>query len=221
MKRAVVLGTLLACAAVFSVVGGTSEVAAQSRKDIKSVLHKPLIMGASVSAGFSTKGPGTRAAERFTTKSNIKNIARDQMPAHRYKNIGPNLLKNHTAVIAVDFLFWDTVGFGTNGSIEALDKLISTTRALDIPLVIGDVPQVIPFQMSRDNINRELYARCHAQHRCYILPLVELHRRANQDGIVINGKKYSFKELTTDGLHLNAVASQYVANMIVRILSRQ
>ena len=45
-------------------------------QNLKKTFHRPVIIGASVSAGFITESPGERAARRYTTQENITNQAR-------------------------------------------------------------------------------------------------------------------------------------------------
>lgn len=138
-----------------------SFVASPLVSEAHELLQKPLIVGASVSSGYGTEGPGNRLSRRFTKKENIVNIAipgstgRSHVPS-----LKPELVKDRSIIIAMDFLFWDSVYSNSNESLAALDHLIQ------------------------------------------------------QGFLEIKGRKYTFKELVPDGLHLVEVAGEFLADRI-------
>ena len=216
--RVLAFSLLILTAATLTFFSGSTGEARNT--NLKTIFRRPLIIGASVSSGYATLGPGTRAALRFTSKSNIRNIARNGMRGAAYRNLNTSFLKNYSVIIAVDFLFWDSVRSDFKESVRALDHLLNSAASLGIPVVIGDIPELIPFQFNRSRLNREIRARCKTKNRCYVLPLVELHRQAEEEGIMIRGKRYEYRDLTTDGLHLNSMGSEYLAEKIIELLSR-
>lgn len=186
--------------------------------NLRQVFSRTLILGASVSRGYATEGPGTRAAKRFGGK--VENLAEDEAPASDFdEEITQEFLAPYTAVIAIDFLFWDSGNVFFNGQSKGkFDELVEAAAERGIPLVVGDIPQLINWQLSRDTLNRHIYATCKPEKRCYVLPFNQLHAQAKGEGLVIRGKRYTFEELADDGLHLNEIGSEYIADRIIGLL---
>ncbi len=143
------------------------------------LLKKPLIVGASVSAGFGTEGPPTRLAKRFTSMSDILNLAVPGSAARgQLSLLNPEVLKDRTIVVAMDFLFWDSVYPEVKPSVQALDRLIRLAGARKIPLIIGDIPLLLGNrQINRAELNREIHAAARPKKRCYVVRLDDLHRK--------------------------------------------
>jgi hypothetical protein len=200
-----------------SVVSQAEFRGADSR--LRTVFRRPVIIGASVSAGFITESPGDRAARRYTAPENITNQAKSGASGREFTNINPTWAEQFSVVIAVDFLFWDSIQLDPTDSVRALMNLIASASQAGVPLVLGDIPQLLPNQVYRDFLNRQIHATCKVRNRCYILGLDRLHQQAVTDGIVINGRRYFYRDLTFDGLHLNAIGSEYAASMIIRLLA--
>jgi hypothetical protein len=184
------------------------------------LLQKPLIVGASVSSGFGTEGPGDRLAKRFTAPENIVNVAVPGATGRSHtEGLTPDLVKDRSVILAMDFLFWDSVYPDTRPSVQALDRLIRLAGARKIPLVVGDIPSLLGArQVSRATLNKEIRDRCTARKSCYVLKLDDLHRKVMQDRYLeVNGRRYSFRELVPDGLHLADVAGEFLADQIYQL----
>lgn len=181
------------------------------------LLQKPLIIGASLSAGYSTTSPGDRLSRRFTSADEIRNLARAGMPGRDHAaKLTPDLLKDRSLVIAMDYLFWDSTLSGANESLASLDRLIQLTRTRRIPLIVGDIPELLPGrQPLRARLNKEIHRRCRILKDCYVLELDRLHRRVLRErALEIKGRRYDLRELVPDGLHLAELASEYLADFI-------
>ena len=192
----------------------------------KSFLSRPLILGASVSSGKHTKGPGDRAAEMAGSTS-IQNLARSGQKATQYEFLQEAVVADRTSIIAIDLLFWDSTARDTRKSIETTNKLLSYAKKKQIPLVLGDIPLVVTGwrsllkpQRNRDILNSYIRSVCRPENNCLLLEFDRLHRVSSSVGITIKGKKYFYRDLAPDGKHLNAVASEHVAEMIVDLLTR-
>ena len=46
-----------------------------------------------------------------------------------------------------------------------------------------------------------------------------LHQVATNEGLLINGRRYSYRDLSVDGVHPNAFAADYIAGLIVGLLN--
>lgn len=184
------------------------------------LLKKPLIIGASVSSGFGTLSPGDRLSRRFTSEDNIINEARPGSRATDHLPIlKPELVKDRSVILAMDFLFWDSVMPDIKPSISALDRLLRLANARKIPVVVGDIPELlIGRQVNRAPLNREIYARCTAKKFCHILKLDDLHRKVMRDRYLeVKGRRHTFRELVPDGLHLGDVAGEFLADKIYEL----
>ncbi len=100
-----------------------------------------------------------------------------------------------------------------------MQKLISQVKEINIPIVLGDVPSLLPqYQPYADTINKELQASCASYDKCFILPLHEIVHQTLKDGYIIQGgKKYLVQELIPDGLHIVKPASLYLADRIAKL----
>lgn len=184
------------------------------------VFKRPLIIGASVSDDFQTDSPGKELAFRYTKPSEIKTIAKNgRQGKDTLQLVNLNTLKDRTVIIGVDLFFWDSTKPNPKESIKALNKLISQARERDIPIVLGDIPTLLPqFQPSALNLNKELLQTCRDYEKCYILPLHDILHAVLADGYLVHReKKYTLEELIPDGLHLAKPASEYLADRILKL----
>lgn len=184
------------------------------------LLKKPLIVGASVSSGYGTEGPGDRLARRYTSKDNIVNVAVPGATGRaQAESITPELVKDRSIILAMDFLFWDSVYPDTKPGFAALDRLIRLAGARKIPLIVGDIPSLIGSrQVNRAALNREIHSRCTAKKNCFVLRLDDLHRKVMQDRYLeVKGRRYTFRELVPDGLHLADAAGEFLADQIYQL----
>lgn len=180
-------------------------------------LQRPLIIGASVSSGFLTKGPGERAAAWY--QGTPTNVAHSGASGHQFSGISGASLAPYTSIIAVDFLFWDSTSEDVGPSLAALRRLEAAAERAHVPLVLGDIPNLIGTQVSRDVLNQAIHSTCRKSRGCLLLNLDQLHRQAYWAGVPIDGESYHYSRLTFDGLHLNERGADYVARMIVDVLN--
>jgi hypothetical protein len=186
-----------------------------------SWFEKPLIAGASISADFKTKSPGKRLAERFTDAAKITTVAQSGAPALQIEpRITSELLSSHTLLIAMDLFFWDSTQGDPAPSLAALDRLLEKAEQAGIPLILGDIPALIPIgQSSRSALNRALREKCVRAQQCYLLPLDSIHRTLIEEGsISFEGAKYTLREVMPDGLHLSDVGARYLADRMAALL---
>jgi len=133
--------------------------------------------------------------------------------------LNSELVKDRSVILAMDFLFWDSVYPDTHQSLQALDRLMRLAGARKIPLVIGDIPALIPNrQVQREALNKAIYERCNTRRNCHVLKLDDLHRRVMRDRYLeVKGRRYTFRELVPDGLHLADVAGEFLADQIYQL----
>jgi len=191
--------------------------AAEEKPSIAELFKKPLITGASVSAGYGTASPGRRLSLRHTTEKNINTVAAGGTSGIDLEaRLGEDVLEDRTVILAMDFFFWDSTLASSDKSEAAIDNLIAKAEKLGIPIVLGDIPELLPGrQPSRKTLNAKIEKACARYERCVVLKLDELARRVRREGgLEIKGRYYPFHELVPDGLHLSAVAADYLADFI-------
>jgi hypothetical protein len=186
------------------------------RFDLDRILRRPLIVGASVSADWSSLSPGKRAALRHTRPELIRTIATGGATSREvWQKVDRTDLVDRSVIIAVDLFFWDstfTIG-NLKPSLTVMKAVANTARDLGIPLVLGEIPALIPErQPSRDRLNDEI-AKIESHDRlCRVMPFDRIHREILSSGSLSwRGKTWSITDLVPDGLHLSEVASEYLA----------
>lgn len=193
-------------------------MAEASPSQVKDILQRPLIVGASVSADFLTPSPGKRLALKYTSNDQIKVIARNGKPAREVlRSVTESSLKDRTAIIGIDLFFWDSFGGSIQESFKALENLKTLSEKLKLPLVLGEIPELSPqFQPHARNLNAKIHELCKTENLCKVLPLNSMLRKVLIDGhITQNGQKYSLQSLLPDGLHISAPASEYLSKRIL------
>jgi hypothetical protein len=200
-------------------VSGASPV---TKLPLAHALERPLIVGASQSANWGTTSPPERLALRHTTPSRILRVADGGAPGRRMiPKVSDAMLADRTSVLSTDVLFWDSTLHDAGPSIAALRDLVERAASHQIPIVIGDIPELLPGrQPTRTALNAAIHATCTRQRRCTVLPLDQLHRRVLQQGYLeIEGRRYTMSALLPDGLHLSTPAAEYLAEAFEKTLS--
>ena len=213
--------------AILSFVSSSQALALNPNLNLKSdaeLFAKPLITGASISADWASLSPGKRLAERLAKSPDIRVIARGgQTGASVLAGVTPTVLKDRSVIVGFDLFFWDSTRASVAPSLKALKTLVAQAQANNIPLLIGDIPELVPgHQPMRRQLNEAIYSACGAAKNCFVIPLDELYQKISKDGFVeIKGKKYSFFDLVPDGLHIGNVAGDYLADLIYQTLRPQ
>ena len=208
---------LVAAAATFSSMAMAEGIRA------KDMFRKPLITGASVSADYGNKSPGKTLALRYTTPENITTKAYGGRPGREViKEIKAATVNDRTIILAVDFLFWDSTLADPDPSRKALQQLVGYASDHKIPIILGEIPELLPGrQPMRAQLNTHIQKTCASYVQCYVMPFNQLHQQVLKDGFLeIKGKRYSLKELVPDGLHLSAQTSEYLADLMLAVLSK-
>lgn len=183
-------------------------------------LKSPLIVGASVSADFMSDSPGKILASKYTSSGNIKKVA--QWGAGSSDILGrikDRHLKNTTAIIGLDFLFWDSVDSSVSEASKNIGSLIGLAKQKNIPVIFGDIPNLLSGQAHRTGINAALRSQCATYSKCKIFSLSQLYAEVNRSkGLTIRGKFVRKDELLPDGLHLSQIASEEIARRLAPLL---
>lgn len=195
---------------------------ASPNSQLQKWLSAPLITGASVSADWASLSPGKKLALRYTDSRNILTVAQGGRPGvETIKSVRSAKLADRSIIIAVDFFFWDSTLPAPDASLKALDELVEKASAQKIPVVLGEIPALLPasYQPQRERLNEEIAARCAQYAKCFVMPFDQLHRQIMSDGYwLVKGKKLTIKQIVPDGLHLSQSAGDALADKLESVL---
>lgn len=184
-------------------------------KKLKILLQKPLIIGSSTSADRISQSPAKKLSLDYTSLENIKKITRNGSGGFKIlKDLHSIDLSDRTVIIALDLFFWDsTLKSSLNLSYEQMERLIKMAEERGIPLIIGNVPELLPgFQPARQYINEAIAKTCYINKNCYMFDMEALLKKLREEGyLTFSGKRYLLTELIPDGLHLSAAGSALLA----------
>ncbi len=184
---------------------------------LEFLMQKPLLVGASVSGDHSANSPGKRLALQYTKRENIKTIAQNGVGSFKIlQSLREEDVMDRTIIIAIDLFFWDSTLNEVESSLEKLNQLTQMAKKYQVPLIIGDVPELIPgWQPQRKILNAAIQAHCSRMNYCYHISLDDILLNVMRHGYIVSaGRKYSLGELVPDGLHLNAVGSEIIAERL-------
>lgn len=184
-------------------------------------LKTPLIIGASVSQGFLAESPGKLLARRYTDVKNIRTIAfNGHSSIDVLRRVPSESFADRSAVIAVDLFFWDSLRDSPEASLAGMRRLFEEVRTRKIPLVVGDIPNLLPSrQPQAAKLNQEMRKLCSQTPDCSILSLDSMARKLLQTGYLdYEGRRFGIAELVPDGLHISPTASAYLADQIAGLL---
>ncbi|MES2744360.1 MAG: SGNH/GDSL hydrolase family protein [Bdellovibrionota bacterium] len=209
-----------------SIVTSTATVlsASESGPSLERVMRRPLIVGASVSADWASKSPGKLLALRYTDENQIKTIAfGGKSGSFVLKKVGEEQLRDRTVVIGLDLFFWDATLRSADDSLKEMKKLIAAVKARDIPIILGEVPNLLPgMQPQAALINRELQKACDNYAKCTVVPFTDMLVKVLSEGALnYKGTRYNLRQLIPDGLHIGPIASQYIADTLYETLNKQ
>jgi hypothetical protein len=192
---------------------------------LKSLLAKPLIVGASVSANHrGIASPGRQLALRATTSAEIHTVAKSGKPAREVlQKFSEDDLKDRTIVIGTDLLFWDSTQPAISESIEMFRKFVQAIIAREIPLVLGEVPGFFPaMQTHWKLLNEEIRVVEKNYSKCVILPFDKIYHQILDEGSFRHrGMEYTIHELVPDGLHLSTLAGKVLADLMQDLLTKK
>lgn len=192
-----------------------------STSNVSEAMSRPLLTGASVTAGHTAPSPGLLLSEKYTTTDKVVTLARNGAKGMEIiPEITDAVLSDRTIVIGVDLMFWDSTLGDIGPSTIALEKLINMCADKKIPLVIGDIPNLVGFfQFQRRALNRKIHELCVVEKGCKILSIDEINQKLTQQGfIAFGGQRYNRSELLPDGLHLSRIGSEIVASYLEKLI---
>ena len=203
------------------VLVNAAEASQESRNEkLKKIFHKPLIVGASVSADYHAISPGKKVALQYTQPENIKVIAQNGKPSFQMlPRLTEAVLKSRSSLVGVDLFFWDSFRAVPDESLQAMTSVFNKAKTNDLDLILGEIPEVVPFyQKSALVLNQKMRELCSGYAKCKILPLHGILREALSKGFIVHkNKKYTLSELLPDGLHISSAASDLLADEMIKL----
>jgi hypothetical protein len=185
--------------------------------ELAFAMQRPLITGASVSADLTTESPGKRLSLRYTDRASIRTIAQGGRSGRAtISTLSASDFKDRTAIIAMDLFFWDSVMIDTYASLKALKYIVTLAKNLDVPLLLGEIPLLLPSrQPGANTLNDAIHSASKTHEKCFVMPFRELLLKVLQDGfLLIDGKQRCLEELIPDGLHLSDLGAEYLADVM-------
>jgi hypothetical protein len=186
---------------------------------LSRVLARPLICGASVSADFASTSPGKRLALRYTSAESILTRAKGgRTGIETLASLSPADYEGRTSILAVDLFFWDSGLPEARSSVNSLRELAARAKQLGVPLLLGDVPELIPgWQPSRVALNEAVGQLSGAVRVVPFDPMFQELRTTG--GLMIAGRRRSWRELAPDGLHIGAEAAEFLSLTLETLLA--
>jgi hypothetical protein len=142
------------------------------------LFSKPLIIGASVSAGYGTSsgGPASILSRALNPDTEIINIAFNGATSDRFMRGTPKNLPS--LIMGLDMFFWDTVLNRCGGDYEQETRnFFECFQSRGVPMVIGKIPTNAPFPIGvrlagtrpcTTKINRLLDELCTPEKNCLL-----------------------------------------------------
>lgn len=179
------------------------------------LFSRPLIIGASISAGYGTGdgGPGAVLARMINPNAKITNIARSgatsvQSTSHvDFDSYSPSI------VMGFDLFFWDAAREQVNTKFEQnTRKIFKSFQDRKIPMIIGKIPVVdLPFGLkaagikkSSEKVNALLEELCTLKKNSLLYDPLEVFMRMDSD------------EYFSDNLHLTTKGNQFCASFLAQ-----
>lgn len=193
---------------------GAPEVPNGELANTLCLFSKPLIIGASVSAGYgtSTGGPAAILSRELNPSTEIKNIAFNGASSGYFTG-APK--EKPSVVMGFDMFFWDTVLSHCEGDYEKGTRVFfKRFERMKVPMIIGKIPTTAAFPIGvrlaagrpcTAKINRLIDELCTIEKNCIIYdPATCLNSMRSPSGYFI------------DQVHPNAEGNEFCARDFIR-----
>lgn len=178
------------------------------------LFSRPLILGASISAGYGTQdgGPGSVLARMLNPLSQITNLAKNGATSVQSTSRVDFKKYNPTLIMGFDLFFWDVARSQIDSNFESHTRsLFKAFQDLNAPVILGQLPEVPSFLSGK-------FSSLIKNAKKVNLLLEEL---ASKDSKVVLYNplecllSMDSSEYFSDGLHLSRKGNQYCANYIL------
>lgn len=201
---------------------------------------RPVVIGASVSAGFLGTPLGTVLDKSLAGAHEIKSVANTYFFRAPIKNGRAHVKAaqdfDASVVFAVDYLFWFVYVSGANldERMDRLDTALDNLESLKGPVIVGDIPdmrtakawmlpaEVVPPAEQLARLNQHVHDWARDKVNVHVVPLARWSEPLLKGKDVIqSGTTFTAKQLLSfDGLHLNPRGVRYLMRNIDAELER-
>ena len=185
-------------------------------KNDKELFSRPLVLGASISAGYGTRDGGLGAVLSKTINPEARVINKAISGATSVQSTSHLDLETYdpSVVLGLDLFFWDAARCQTGKKFESNTKrlfesfqhtpmIIAKVPVIDLPFIGGKAKELIE-SANKVNTLLELLALSHS--RCLLYDPVPCFLSMG-----FGSPKYF-----SDGLHLNSAGNKYCAEFFIR-----
>ncbi len=180
----------------------------------RNVFSRPLIIGASISAGYGTRdgGPGAVFARLINPEAKITNLAYNGATSVASTAALDVSAHSPTVLLGLDLFFWDAVLGQTGSRFEAsTKKFFDQLRDRDLPAILGKVPVFdFPFGIRAEVIG---------QHVRKVNALLEEHAERAKKVLLYDPLSCLLKmdgsDHFSDGLHLTRKGNEFCAQFLL------
>ncbi len=184
------------------------------------LFSKPLVIGASVSAGYGTSsgGPAAILSRRLNPDADVRNLAFNGATSSSFTEAIPSTMPS--VIMGFDMFFWDTAFNRCGGEYEEQTRsFFQRFQSRGIPMVIGKIPTNAPFPLgvriagSRPctaRINRLLDELCTIENNCLLYDPNDCFQ-AMRTPVSSGGQSYFL-----DQMHPTAAGNEFCAREFMR-----
>ena len=181
-------------------------------KELK-LFSRPLIIGASISAGFGTKngGPCEVFARMMNPKAKITNLAGNGYTSFQSTSRMNLDKQNPSIIMGLDMFFWDAVRTEIGSRFMAHTRnVFMECHERGIPMIIGKVPivdmpfKIFNYQKNAAKVNSLLEEICTLENNSVLVDPIECY--INMDS----------EEHFSDGLHLTCEGNKFCAEFLAQ-----
>lgn len=182
------------------------------------IFSQPLVLGASISAGYGTRdgGIGAVLAKTINPEAKITNKAISGATSVQSTSHLDFTKYDPSIVLGLDLFFWDAAREKTGKKFESNTRnLFDIFRDRNVPMIIGRVPVLnLPFMggkakaliESANRVNGLLEELTLTHSNCVLYDPVPC----------ILSMGFGSKDYFSDGLHLNSEGNKYCANFFIK-----
>ena len=198
----------------------TPEVPNEDLANTLCLFSKPLIIGASVSAGYGTNsgGPATILSRDLNPDAEITNRSISGATSFAGTSYSPKDLPS--IVMGFDMFFWDTVRNSCDENFETLTRaFFKKYQSRGVPMVIGKIPVGAPFPMGirmagraacTSKINALIEEECTIEKNCIVYDPKDC-LEAMKSPVSPDGEPYFL-----DPLHPSTAGNKFCAEHFIR-----
>jgi hypothetical protein len=197
----------------------------------EQILQRALIVGASVSYGYDPVDQGVQPdpATILITRFNEQDgIVKHAVPGANSSQTLPLMKQSEfdqsTIAIGIDLFFWDSLlsWDDCDAAVDRVAGLAVAVKAKNAPWILGRIPDLGLQQNCMDALNQKIDEVCSQDANCRLIDFEKIIQDIHtQGGLTIYGHFYTPTEIQPDGVHLSAVASEWLADLLYKSINQE